>query len=84
MGAFISGLKPEIADGIRMFKSKSLKEAISLARMRDEQWKRQRKANRPFSRSIADSLASAKFEGTTHIQRLTWNEMQKRRAQGLC
>jgi len=33
----MGGLKPEIADGIRMFKPKSLKEAISLARMRDEQ-----------------------------------------------
>ena len=69
MGAFIGGLKPEIADGIRMFKPKSLKEAISLARMRDEQWNRQRKAAHPFSRSIADSPASAKFEGTTPIQK---------------
>ncbi|KAL5743864.1 hypothetical protein ACOSQ2_026980 [Xanthoceras sorbifolium] len=41
---FMGGLKAEIADGIRMFKPKSLKEAISLARMRDEQLIRQRKA----------------------------------------
>lgn len=33
----MGGLKLEIADGIRMFKSKSLKETISLTRMRDEQ-----------------------------------------------
>ncbi|KAL5745583.1 hypothetical protein ACOSP7_026729 [Xanthoceras sorbifolium] len=40
---FMGGLKAEIADGIKMFKPKSLKEAISLARMRDEQLIRQRK-----------------------------------------
>jgi hypothetical protein len=37
VGTFMGGLKPEIADGIQMFKPKSLKEAISLARIRDEQ-----------------------------------------------
>ena len=33
VGTFMEGLKPEIVDGIRMFKPKTLKEAISLARM---------------------------------------------------
>ena len=84
VGAFMGDFKPEIADGIRKFKSKSLKEAVSLARMRDEQWNRQRKAACPFSRSIANSPASVKFKGTPPIKRLTWDEMQKRRAQGLC
>ncbi|KAL5803189.1 hypothetical protein ACOSQ3_031633 [Xanthoceras sorbifolium] len=37
VGPFMGGLKSEIADGIRLFKPKSLKEAISLARMRDDQ-----------------------------------------------
>ncbi|KAJ9176931.1 hypothetical protein P3X46_012192 [Hevea brasiliensis] len=36
VGTFMGGLKPEVADGIRMFKPTSLKEAISLAQMRDE------------------------------------------------
>ncbi|KAL5810464.1 hypothetical protein ACOSQ4_027032 [Xanthoceras sorbifolium] len=49
VGTFIGGLKAEIADGIRMFKPKSLKEAISLARMRDEQLIHQRKVTGPFS-----------------------------------
>ncbi|KAJ9166893.1 hypothetical protein P3X46_021582 [Hevea brasiliensis] len=31
VGTFMGGLKPEIAEGIRMFKPKTLKEAISLA-----------------------------------------------------
>ncbi|XP_020241395.1 uncharacterized protein LOC109819859 [Asparagus officinalis] len=84
VGAFMGGLKPEIADGIRMFRPRSLKEAISLATMRDEQLSRQKKVIRPFSRSIADSPSPVKFKGTTPVKRLTWDEMQKRRAQGLC
>jgi len=38
VGTFMGGLKSEITDGIRMFKPRTLKEAISLARMRDEQF----------------------------------------------
>ncbi|KAA8522091.1 hypothetical protein F0562_012595 [Nyssa sinensis] len=41
VGTFMGGLKPEIAEGIRMFKPKTLKDTISLARMRDEQLSRQ-------------------------------------------
>ena len=33
---FIGGLKPEIADGIRLFRPKSLKEVIALARIKDK------------------------------------------------
>jgi hypothetical protein len=47
----MGGLKPEIVDGIRMFKPKSLKEAINLARMQDEQPNRQEKTHRPFNRT---------------------------------
>ena len=42
VGTFMGGLKPELAEDIRMFKPKLLKEAISLARMRVEQLMRQR------------------------------------------
>ena len=48
VGTFMGGLKPEVAEGIRMFKPRTLKEAISLARMRDEQLVRQRTLNRPL------------------------------------
>ena len=41
VGTFMGSLKPEIADGIRMFKPKALKEVISLARMQDDQLNRQ-------------------------------------------
>ena len=37
VGTFMGGLVPEIAEGIRMFKPKTLNEAISLARMTDDQ-----------------------------------------------
>jgi hypothetical protein len=47
VGTFMGGLKTEISDGIRMFKPQTLKEAISLARMKDDQLSRQRRFNRP-------------------------------------
>ena len=37
VGTFISGLRLDIVDGIRMFKPRYLKDAISLTRMRDKQ-----------------------------------------------
>ena len=36
VGTFMGGLKPEISEEIRLFRLKTLKEAISLARMKDE------------------------------------------------
>ncbi|KAJ8749838.1 hypothetical protein K2173_013241 [Erythroxylum novogranatense] len=80
VGTFMGGLKPEIVDGIRMFKPKSLKEAISLARMKDEQLLRQKKAIRPYS--LSSTSSPTKNKATTPMKRLTWDEMQKRRAQG--
>ena len=47
VGTFIGGLKSEIAEGIRMFKPKSLKKAISLARIWDKQLTFQRKDTKP-------------------------------------
>lgn len=38
IGTFMGGLKAEISDGIQMFKPKTLKDAISFARMRDYQF----------------------------------------------
>ena len=67
-----------------MYRPKSLKEAISLALMRDEQLMCQRETTRPFNRTIVDFSSSTKFKPTTPIKRLTWDEMQRRRAQGLC
>ena len=84
VGTFMGGLKTEIADGIRMFKPKTLKEAISLARMRDDQVSRQQKSIRSLDRPTTDSPSPTEFKAAPSMKRLTWVEMQKRRAQGLC
>lgn len=85
VGTFMGGLKHEISEGIRMFKPKSLKEAISLARMKDEQVSRQRKFNRSSpSTQPAPGPLSIPIKTSAPIKKLTWDEMQKRRAQGLC
>ena len=41
-GSFMGGLRSEISETIHMLKPKTLKEATSLARMKDEQLQRQR------------------------------------------
>ncbi|KAL0001646.1 hypothetical protein SO802_015427 [Lithocarpus litseifolius] len=46
VGAFMGGLKDDIASEIRMFKPKALSEAIELARIRDETVDRQRQQNK--------------------------------------
>jgi len=43
VGTFMGELKSEISEEIRMFRPRTLKEAISLAGMKDEQLSRQRK-----------------------------------------
>jgi len=47
VGTFMSGLKMDISDGIQIFKPRTLKEVISLARMKDDQLARQRRGVRP-------------------------------------
>ncbi|KAH9685457.1 hypothetical protein KPL70_013962 [Citrus sinensis] len=86
VGTFMGGLKPEISEEIRLFRPKTLKEAISLARMKDEQIARQRKLIRPtFSnRTTTTSPIVNKNSPATPFKKLTWEEMQRRRAQGLC
>jgi len=91
VGTFMGGLKTEISDGIRMFKPQMLKEAISLARMKDDQLSRQRRFNRPVpSPPMRSTISPPSFNQaaptvpTTPIRRLTWEEMQRRRAQNLC
>ncbi|KAJ8758804.1 hypothetical protein K2173_000525 [Erythroxylum novogranatense] len=84
IGTFIRRLKSEVAEGIGMFKPRTLKEAISLTRMRDEQLQRQNKVLRPGTRNTHESTSSAKTSTTTKFKKLSWDEMQQRRAQGLC
>ena len=85
----MGGLKRDISDAIRMFKPQTLKDAISLAWMKDDQFNRQRRFIRPVS-SVRPPLAlspgnqAAQSTPTTPIRRLSWEEMQRRRAQNLC
>ena len=89
VGTFMGGLKTDISDGIRMFKPQTLREAISLARMKDDQLARQRRFVRPAPPMRAP-LALPPINRATppaHIvpmRRLSWEEMQQRRAQNLC
>lgn len=66
-----------------MFKLRTLKEAINLTRMKDEQLIRQRKFARPSlpARALPPPTRTAL---SSSVKRLTWDEMQRRRAQGLC
>ena len=80
----MGGLKPEISEGIHMFRPQSLKEAISLARMRVEQLMQQQKFSRAPSPLQASPTPSMTTPLVTSFKRLTWDEMQKRRTQRLC
>ena len=86
VGTFMGGLKSEIAEGIRMFKPRTLKEAINLARMKDEQLVRQRRFTRPtqFNRQPTIAPVTASAKPAFPVKRLSWEEMQRRRAMGLC
>ena len=46
VGAFMGGLKEDITSEIRMFKPKTLSEAIELARIKDESMNKQRQQNK--------------------------------------
>lgn len=62
-----------------MFRPKTLKEAISLARMKDDQLTRQRKLLRPQynNRAAPTPTNNAHAPSTGTIKRLTWDEMQQ-------
>ena len=87
VGMFMGGLKLEVADGMRMFKPQSIKEAISLAKMRDDQLSRQRRFARPSALQASATVSNPNppiCSTQATIIRLSWDEMYKRRAQGLC
>lgn len=86
VGTFMGGLKSEISEEIRLFRPRTLKDAISFARMRDEQLSRQKRMTRsPFAnRPPANQITNARASPTVPFKRLSWEEMQRRRTQGLC
>ena len=62
-----------------MFKPQSLKNSISLESMKDDQVQRMKKSHPPRSNGVTQQRSS-----NANIKRLTWDEMQRRRTQGLC
>jgi hypothetical protein len=85
MGTFMGGLKRDISDGIRMFKPQTLKEAINLAWMKDDQFTHQRRFIRPVTPvraplALLPGNQAAQPTPTNPIRRLSWEEMQGRRA----
>ena len=84
VGTFMGGLKPEIAEDIRMFRPRTLKEAISLAHIKDDQITRQRRLFQPPSNRTPPTLPPTQALPTVPVKRLPWDEMQRRQAQGLC
>ena len=74
----MGGLEPEIAEGIQMFKPKTLKEAISLARMKDDHLIRKKKT------VSMSSTTSSIIKSSPTMKRLNCEEMHKRRTQVLC
>ena len=89
VGTFMGGLRSDISDGIRMFKPQTLKEAINLARMKDDQLARQRRfgglalpTRAPLT--LPPTQLATPPAPAAPVRRLSWEEMQRRRAQNLC
>jgi hypothetical protein len=82
----MGGLKSNKSDGIPILKPQTLKDVISFARMKDDELMRQRKFIHPAP-PVQASLALLPTTSTTPvapIRCLSWDEMQRRRLQGLC
>lgn len=82
MGAFMAGLKEEIAGEVRLFKPKDLQTAIELAKRKEEQiqaGKRCEEASHAIVKSTtAPTNSNLYTRGTTSggALRLSWEEMQ--------
>ena len=76
MVTFMGGLKQEIVDGIRMFRLSSLKDAIRLAKMKEEQISHQRSFTRTFGHPIGDFSHANKSKDGAPIKKLIWEEIQ--------
>lgn len=95
VGAFMGGLKPELAAEVRVYKPRTYTEAIEFARLRDDHSTAIKKAVRPEGRRLGYVTPEAKNNGgvvrtanprpiPSDVKRLAWEEMQKRREKGLC
>lgn len=78
-------LKAKTTNGIWMFKSHFLKDAINLAWMRDDQFTRKQKFVRPLPAKspLPQATHVALTTPVNPIRHLSWEVMQTRIAQGL-
>ncbi|CAL9217878.1 unnamed protein product [Arabidopsis halleri] len=95
IGTYVGGLNPTIADSVRMFRPKTLKEVLNLARLKDEQMQRQKKkfSNHSLYKAASTALTNRfssfkesepKPTETRAPRRLSWDELKKKISLGLC
>ncbi|XP_052204119.1 uncharacterized protein LOC127809399 [Diospyros lotus] len=96
IGAFVGGLKPELATEVKLHRPTHLRHAIEIARLKDEQVQSMRKSYAYKGPTMATSSSGYKPKVPPPpqamsnksippgVRRLSWDEMQKRREQGLC
>ncbi|XP_052203044.1 uncharacterized protein LOC127808510 [Diospyros lotus] len=95
--AFIGGLFPDIAAEVKLHRPTTMRQAIEIARLKDDQLRATRKAMAYKGPAMAGSSSGAPKPkpplapqpATSKrippgVKRLSWDEMQKRREQGLC
>lgn len=83
IGTFLGGLKADISSDVRKFKPRTLRETIEFARMRKDELTYSQRS--PSWESNNTTTISSKAPGSqTSVKKLSWEEMQKRRVQGLC
>ncbi|ESQ56283.1 hypothetical protein EUTSA_v10026804mg [Eutrema salsugineum] len=92
VGTFMGGLHSSIADGIRMFRPKTLKEMINYARLQDGQLQRQKKGpavtmsnSRALVPVSSPTQSFPNHESPTKTpKKLTWEQLKMKRSLGLC
>lgn len=99
VGAFMGGLKPDLAAEVRVHRPRTYTEAIEIARVRDDYLSLTKRSGKTeFRRTGMYNTESRPTVGknseeiqetaakilTTGIKRLPWDELQKRREKGLC
>ncbi|KAK8947224.1 hypothetical protein KSP39_PZI006735 [Platanthera zijinensis] len=85
LSCFISGLNDHLRDEVHAYLPRSLSHVISIARIQEERYNRQR--NRMTTKPPPAPVAGRREQPTTvrpTVTRLTWPEMQARREKGLC
>lgn len=93
VGAFIGGLKPELAAEVRVYRPHTYADAMEMARLRDDHLQATRKGNQFGSKRLGVFHSESKTienNGSTPnkaipqgVKRLPWEELQKRREKGL-